>query len=130
MKGGRVLKTMKTMKIMIFEKSDILRTKMANVLSSLNKIGMTMITSDFDMVVNGTGGCAPDILIMDIGLAQSYKKELAALKADNPGIKLMLHSEMVDEEFNGCARSLGADVFFDFMELVKEVSKSLKVKAR
>lgn len=99
---------------------------MANALSSLSQVGMTMMTDDFEMAANGVDDCLPDVIIMDIGQALHYKKELTELRAANPAIKLMLHSEIVDEEFNGCARELRADVFFDFMELVAEVTESIQ----
>lgn len=117
---------MKNIKILIYEKSNVIRTKMANALSSLSNVGMTMMTDDFDMVVNGADECRPDVIIMEIGQALYYKKELSELRAAHPSIKLMLHSEIVDEEFYGCARELGADVFFDFMELVAQVSDRIQ----
>lgn len=104
--------------ILVVEKSDFLREKIAGYLSRGNG-GATMVSqiSDPGNLSSAMSGLIPDVLLMDISAAISQQETLRSIRDELSGIRIIIYSDEMGEEYRHEAQRLGAHGFVDVNRL-------------
>jgi DNA-binding NarL/FixJ family response regulator len=116
--------------ILVTDHNDLLREKIAGILSRLDSVRVVAQTSDCNNFENIVFDIVPDLLVMDINSAtaagMTNGEELLKI---NPRMKVIITTEENDEEYPGAKNIQRNCCFIEKSKIIAEVQNALSEMA-
>lgn len=103
--------------VLVIEESDILREKIAGLISRQQRVDLVAQVSSRERLAGALAVMTPDIVFADVAFARFARFHFQNLQIRNPNIKIVLYTSENGHEYQQQARDLGADILTDTLRI-------------
>lgn len=116
----------KSLNVLVVEKHDLLREKIAGVVSRLEDVRMVIQVADCSELTRIAEENAPDLVLMNIRQAHSQRKTIARMKEIQPGAKIFIFAHKDGEQYHLAATQLGVNGVVNSGRLISDIESVLR----
>ena len=112
-------------RVLLADDSEIMRRAIQQFLRDRPELELVGQAADFSEAIAMTGSVKPDVLILDLRMAEKANGELRALRDRLTALRLVAISAAAGDEIRALAIKVGADAFIDKMEMYDKLAPAI-----
>jgi DNA-binding NarL/FixJ family response regulator len=124
------LRCLVPVKVLLADDSEIMRRAIQQFLQGRAELELVGEACDFHEAIALADALRPDVLVLDVRMAEKANAELNALRERLTSLRLVGISAADDEEIKTLAARLGADTLIDKMEMYDKLAPAILQFAR
>jgi CheY-like chemotaxis protein len=109
-------------RVLLADDSNVMLDAIARLLGDSPEVDLVAVTTDFGEAVRFTSELQPDVVVIDLRMAQKARAEARRLRELNATLRILaVTAATLDEEMTDLAAKLEADKLLDKMRLYEEL---------
>jgi len=109
-------------RVLLADDSEVMRHAIERILRETSEIHLVAIASEFSEAVRLAGELKPDVVVIDLRMAERASAEARRLRVQNAKLRILaVTASAVDEEAADLGAKLEADKLLDKMKLYAEL---------
>jgi DNA-binding NarL/FixJ family response regulator len=113
-------------KVFLVDDSPLVRSRIAEMVAALPELSLVGEAADVAGAISGIRAARPDVVLLDLSLAQGSGFDVLKALAGDPAIAFYMLSNFASEPYRRQAARLGAKDFFDKATEFERLRATLK----
>jgi len=106
---------------LVMEENDILREKIAGLISRRPNVGLVAQISSRKRIKNAVDALKPDIIFADVAFARANEQIFNEIRLTSGGVRIVLYTSENGKEYQDQARRLGACMLTDVLRIQETI---------